>query len=1136
MVRIFLFIGLLCSYTLAFTQSLSTTVQTGHSDRITAMQYSQDGNLLLTASMDETIVVWDIKNQVQVNVIFGFSGGVSCFAYNQPQKLLVVGTYDNQVKIYHEDTSLSIPLNEYEFTSYVTSVAISNDGKTIAAASADFSLTLFNDGNTRQLLFSDEVTGIAFANDNTTICLGNYNHFLYALDTRYDELEKGLIPFYKAEGHVSFITLSEDNNLLAFGTNGYDGNPGEIGILDFKKSKVVKSKLDFVPYIGFQANSLAFRDNKTLIYASDNNEIKQWVWKKNKSTILAKNTGSSFALSPSKQLIASASEKKTIISKIDEPNQKITLEGKVEYPTKLHAQVGDYLYVEYPSGLKKWNLRELNTEMVIEKFYEKDWNNIYFSPNSKYILQGHKIIQANGEGNPIYSNTYDDIRAAAFSNDNSRLVFITDKGQLRINKIEKDSVGDNQLSNIIGWNYDEFYANNNIDNIVISPNVEQTAVLNSGVDLYGINDSTSKQITRKIRESDIVLPAAYNPWDGTLLVATAHTQVDTFAREGAEGYEKEWYSKKINRVGDDMPQYINKKSGVIDIWNTSSLKNERYLTRAEGIAKNADVADILFDTLNKRLIAGYTDGTLRLLNVNNSSYMDYFSVKFNAAIKDVLLSEDGRLLFVISGFGDVTVLKNDSLVYAASLLSLADGEYLVSGQNNFYKRSKNTQNAISFRQGETYFKLNQVDAMLNKPHMVMRDLGIVPEQKLDLIERLARNKQLQVDSLTKGPSLEITNTDKLDYFTAKSTITIETLAKQNDSPLDYLKIWLNGVPIYAPNAEPKATAETDWSGKWELPLLRGKNNLRFVVYDTNDNPSQEKLLTISCNKPYVRPNLYVAMISVSEYQNQSKNLKYAVKDGRDFAQVFKDAQGSKQIGFPCRFDKIIIDSFFNENAKIENIKAWKNKLQKTKPEDYVMLYVSGHGLLDDNFEFWFATHDIDFENPANRGMSFNQLEDLLVAIPAQQKLFLMDACHSGEIITDEIMIDTAFTLPDGSKGNLKGYTYRGTEVVDVDGETIDKGELKQELFSNYDSKSGATVISAAAGNSFALESPEWNNGIFTFTVINGLIYRLADANDDGEVSVVELSRYVTKRVKEQTGGLQIPNDRQENIENNFRVW
>ena len=297
---------------------------------------------------------------------------------------------------------------------------------------------------------------------------------------------------YNAEKSISFITISPDNTLIAFGTNGVDEKPGEIGILDVKKGKLIASKLDFIQYIGFQANSIAFRDNKTLIYATAENEIKQWSWKKNKSTTLAKNVGSSFAISPNNIFLASSNEKQAIVSKIDEPNQKIILEGKVEHPIKLHAQIGDYLYVEYPSGLRKWNLRELNTEMVIEKFYEKDWRKIFFSPDGKYIINGNYIYRSDGTPESIYTETYDPIHLAAFSNDNTRFVSITEEGNISLQKIEKDSLGDNQLKAIKDWKYDGFYTLNNINNLVLSANGEQCAVLSSGFDLFGVNDSTNK--------------------------------------------------------------------------------------------------------------------------------------------------------------------------------------------------------------------------------------------------------------------------------------------------------------------------------------------------------------------------------------------------------------------------------------------------------------------------------------------------------------------------------------------------------------------------------------------------------------------------------------------------------------------
>ncbi len=97
-------------------------------------------------------------------------------------------------------------------------------------------------------------------------------------------------------------------------------------------------------------------------------------------------------------------------------------------------------------------------------------------------------------------------------------------------------------------------------------------------------------------------------------------------------------------------------------------------------------------------------------------------------------------------------------------------------------------------------------------------------------------------------------------------------------------------------------------------------------------------------------------------------------------------------------------------------------------------------------------------------------------------------------------------------------------------------ELMQELFANVSKGSGAVVISAAAGNSYALESDEWRNGVFTFALLSGLKSKAADANRNGEVTVTELKDYVSKEVERLTQGAQKPTSRRENLEFDFRIW
>jgi uncharacterized caspase-like protein len=670
--------------------------------------------------------------------------------------------------------------------------------------------------------------------------------------------------------------------------------------------------------------------------------------------------------------------------------------------------------------------------------------------------------------------------------------------------------------------------------MIIHPRKNVIALLNTGFDLYDLQTKDYRQMTSSVRDLNKNLPGLFDPFQDKLLIATSSERYDSFAYEGREGFAKEWESYERPLIGVAKKRYLNKKTGVINIYELDSLTAPFYLIRGDIVGKNADVTAMELDSVNKRILIGYSDGTLKRLNTTDSGYFLHDHVKFSSGVKDIVLSEESKFIHVLTNYGAIGVLDSN-LKYLVSLVAGNDNECIAIDLDGNYKRSKNAQNTVIYQLDTNVMRVNQIDRVLNKPHLVMSKLGLVNEDKLNMIERLS-DKSSGTEGFKVGPILSIYDEDNISFATSKSFIKIKTLAEAKDGKLSHMKVWLNGVPVYSDMDLPKAKNPSRWLQTWKLPLKRGENSIRFVCYDEFGMGSNERYLTITSVKHYVKPDLYLAVVSVSEYQDATMNLNYAVKDGKDFANVYIDSFGGKQIGFPSRFGKVQIDTFFNNQAIKENIVSWRKKLLKSKPEDYVILYVSGHGLLDDSFNFWFATHDIDFDAPEKRGMSFDNLENLIVAIPAQQKLFLMDACHSGEVIEDELTFDSTFVLPDGSKGELKGYKYKGVEVVDVDGETIDRGELKQELFSNYNSKSGATVISAASGNSFALESDDWSNGIFTYTLVGGLVRRWADANNDGDVSVVELSRYVTKQVKKQTDGLQVPNDRQENIENNFRVW
>jgi uncharacterized caspase-like protein len=273
-------------------------------------------------------------------------------------------------------------------------------------------------------------------------------------------------------------------------------------------------------------------------------------------------------------------------------------------------------------------------------------------------------------------------------------------------------------------------------------------------------------------------------------------------------------------------------------------------------------------------------------------------------------------------------------------------------------------------------------------------------------------------------------------------------------------------------------------------------------------------------------------MSVSEYKNSHYNLQYAVKDGRDIASLF----GSKKEVF----SKVYTDTLFNEKATRKNFFELKEKLMNSKEDDVVVVFISGHGLLNNELNFYYATYDVDFSHPETNGISFDEIEGLLDSIPARKKLLMMDACHSGEVDKEEqiLAMDMGISSDLTFRGNVKEFSFsKEQESVSKSGlNSTSSFELMRELFSGLDKGTGTTAISASAGKGYALESPEWNNGVFTYSIINGLRNIAADLNGDGEIKISELKDYSVKRVFELTLGKQKPTARKEQMNTDWKIW
>jgi uncharacterized caspase-like protein len=71
-------------------------------------------------------------------------------------------------------------------------------------------------------------------------------------------------------------------------------------------------------------------------------------------------------------------------------------------------------------------------------------------------------------------------------------------------------------------------------------------------------------------------------------------------------------------------------------------------------------------------------------------------------------------------------------------------------------------------------------------------------------------------------------------------------------------------------------------------------------------------------------------------------------------------------------------------------------------------------------------------------------------------------------------------------------------------------------------ESGLVAFAASTGREFSLENAQWGHGAFTKALIEAIGEGKADFDKSGEITTAALEVYISRRVKELTGGVQHP--------------
>ncbi|WP_427163021.1 GUN4 domain-containing protein [Aliinostoc sp. HNIBRCY26] len=224
--------------------------------------------------------------------------------------------------------------------------------------------------------------------------------------------------------------------------------------------------------------------------------------------------------------------------------------------------------------------------------------------------------------------------------------------------------------------------------------------------------------------------------------------------------------------------------------------------------------------------------------------------------------------------------------------------------------------------------------------------------------------------------------------------------------------------------------------------------------------------------------LWLLLVGVNQYQDeQIPSLRYPAVDCQGLGMALDAATQ----GFPERELKIYHD--FGEQPLLENVRlSLKTMAAATKPNDTILFYFSGHGMLEPSSkQVVLCLQDTQTDDLINTGLNLQELLQVLADCAAGQQLVWLDACHSGNL---------SFL---GARGEISTELNPTPELVEL---------LRQRA----SKQTGFYALLSCDRQQQSWEFPQLGHGVFTYYLIRGLRGEAADSQ--GIIAADSLYRYV----------------------------
>jgi WD40 repeat protein len=503
--------------------------------------------------------------------------------------------------------------------------------------------------------------------------------------------------------------------------------------------------------------------------------------------------------------------------------------------------------------------------------------------------------------------------------------------------------------------------------------------------------------------------------------------------------------------------------------------------------------------------------TLQLWDRTTGDLVRTFESHRGGRINAVAFSPEGTQVFSGSWDGTLRLWNPQTGELLVTLIGFQNGEWVAYTPDNYYVASPNGDQYVSFRVGNKVYDFAQYASLYQRPEILAKIL-----RGKDIQREIARIQQETGVDLTSTSITDLLPPELVLQFLSGEGINPEPRNQTVNVPhltLNLLAIdRVHGVSRVVVTINDQTVNEIKVegeSGKKEFPLQvplvlnQEENVIKLVAYNSKDIRSRAQEVHVTYQKDILKglslPELikhyfgksrsWAVVIGINDYSpktNGFEYLPYAVNDAKKVKEHLVT-----NLGFSN--DRVL--SLYNKDATKEKIEALLGDELPTKmsEEDRLFVFYSGHGATKQTNRFdptsgekqkigYLVPVDGHRDKLHSTAISMNQFSAFSDLNPAQQILFVIDACYSG----------IAGVVRKGKEQKLAQHTRRQVET--------------------FIQSRGRQIMTAGTDRETTVMSRKWNNhSVFTYFLLHGLKGK-ADYNQDQVISVDELEIYLGAKV------------------------